>query len=321
MRNTLRTALVTALLFLVALGTSPQAAGQEPEPGTEAPPPAPAASDDRLEGVAPEVFRAIREFYTYDADAPFRAEVVDSQNFPGFAREKVVFEGVHEVPVPAYLALPSGRDGPFPVVMLIDGITGSKERWFEEDSWPRGPRVTAALIEAGFAVLALDARYHGERAAENRYRIPWLSGPAFRDMFVPTVIEHRRAMDYLETRPEVDATRIGALGLSMGGMITLALASMDPRVKAAVVGVVPVGPMRDASAVPFAPQTFAGAIHETPLLLQMGRTDPLYSAEDAEQLLGLVPSPTKELVWYDSGHRLPPEYANRAVGWLATHLR
>jgi fermentation-respiration switch protein FrsA (DUF1100 family) len=84
--------------------------------------------------------------------------------------------------------------------------------------------------------------------------------------------------------------------------------------------VVPVDPMKDPSALPFAPQTFAGAIVDTPVLLQMGRADPLYSAADAQQLHDLIPDERKELVWYDSGHRLPPEYARAAVGWLREHL-
>ena len=44
-----------------------------------------------------------------------------------------------------------------------------------------------------------------------------------------------RTMDYLVTRPEVDKTRIGCVGLSVGGLRTCHLAALDDRVKAAVV--------------------------------------------------------------------------------------
>ena len=73
-------------------------------------------------------------------------------------------------------------------------------------------------------------------------------------------------------------------------------------------------------AIPIAPQTFAGAIRTTPILMLMGRTDGFYSAADAQQLHDLIPSPQKSLVFFDSGHRLPPEYGPRAVEWLKTHL-
>jgi dienelactone hydrolase len=269
----------------------------------------------------PEVFEAVSQFYTYDREVPLNAEVAVRQEFPTFIREKVVFTGIRPVRVPAYLALPRAGAGPFPVVVLIDGVTGSKERWFETDSWPRGTLVSHALLEAGIAVLSLDARHHGERIWENDFRAPQAaSGPVGRDMIVPSIIEHRRAMDYLATRPEIDAGRIGVLGLSMGGMMTFALTSLDPRVRVAVAGVTPVGVMKGRESIPVAPQTFAGQIRDTPILLQMGRTDPFYTVEDARQLYSAIPSARKELVLYDAGHQLPPEYAPKAVEWLRDHL-
>ena len=59
---------------------------------------------------------------------------------------------------------------------------------------------------------------------------------------------------------------------------------------------------------------------ETPGLL-MGRTDGYYTPAEAERLHALLPTPRKELVLYDSGHRLPPEYAAKSVEWLRTHLK
>jgi dienelactone hydrolase len=269
-----------------------------------------------------EVFQAVSQFYRYDTAAPLQAELLGKQTFPAYTREKISFAGFGGSRVPGYLALPRTGTGPFPVVLLIDGVGGSKERWFQDDSWPRGPLLTNALTGAGIAVLALDARFHGERAAENGYRNPRFSAqPADRDMIAQSIVEHRRALDYLATRPEIDTTRIGALGLSMGGIMTFALSAMDPRIKASVAGVTPIEPMKETIAIPIAPQTFAGAIGTTPFLMLMGRTDGFYTVADAQRLFELIPSPRKDIVFFDSGHRLPPEYATRAVEWLTTYLR
>lgn len=240
-----------------------------------------------IKAASPEVFQAVRQFYEYNRKSPLQAQLIGKQDFPAFTREKIVFTGVQHSRVPAYLAIPKSGSAPFPVVILIDGIYGSKARWFEVDSWPRGSLVTNTLIESGIAVLALDARYHGERAAENDYQIPedWSER---RDMVVQSVIEHRRAMDFLATRPEIDTTRIGLLGLSMGGMMTFALTSMDPRVKAAVAGVTPVGVLKEPISIPIAPQTFAGAITDTPILMLMGRRDGFYTVEEAQQLFNAI---------------------------------
>jgi dienelactone hydrolase len=282
----------------------------------------PPAADGPVVPATPEVFQAVSQFYGYDAAAPLEADTVARQNFPGYSREKVVFTGVQRSRVPGYLALPSGMSGRVPVVLLIDGVGGSKERWFQEDSWPHGAAVTRALTGAGIAVLALDARYHGERAAENGYRAPQFSArPTDRDMIVQSIVEHRRAMDYLATRAEIDADRIGLLGMSMGGIMTFALSSMDSRVKAAVAGVTPIRPMKEILAIPIAPMTFAPAIANVPFLMLMGRTDSFYSVEDAHALLALIKSPRKALEVYESGHRLPAQYVARAVDWLQTTLQ
>jgi len=272
--------------------------------------------------VSPAVFEAVSQFYEYDATVPLDVVSAGTRAFPTFTREKIVFTGIQRSRVPGYLALPAQRTGRVPVVILIDGVTGTKDRWFVQDNWPHGLLVTRALIDAGMAVLALDARYHGERAAENDYRTPQFSArPPDRDMMVQSIIEHRRAMDVLATRPEIDTGRIGVLGLSMGGIMTFALTSLDPRVKAAVAGVTPIRPVKAPAGLPIAPMTFAQANTGTPFLMLMGRTDEgYYSVEDAEQLFAIIASPRKELEIYDAGHRLPAEYAGRAARWLQTHL-
>jgi hypothetical protein len=117
-----------------------------------------------IRAASPEVFLAIRQFYEYNRQSPLHAQILGRQDFPGYTREKLVFTGVQRSRVPGYLAIPKTGSAPFPVVILIDGLYGSKTRWFEPDSWPRGSLVTDALVESGIAVLALDARYHGERA-------------------------------------------------------------------------------------------------------------------------------------------------------------
>src|SRR5260370_27358227 len=47
------------------------------------------------------------------------------------------------------------------------------------------------------------------------------------------IFEGQRAIDYLVSRSEVDATRIGATGCSGGGTLTYYLAALDPRIKVA----------------------------------------------------------------------------------------
>jgi dienelactone hydrolase len=277
------------------------------------------AQESILQSANDEQREAVSQFLGYNDEAPLRAAVVEEMETDAYTREKIVFTGVENSRVPAYLAIPTTEAEAYPVVILIDGIYGSKERWFEEDSWPRGRAVTDRLIAEGFAVMALDVRYHGERAAENDYRIPnhWAD---LRDMIVPSVREHRRAMDYLETREAIDTDRIGLLGLSMGGMISFMLSAVEPRVQAVATGVTPAGAFPELRDMPIAPQTYAGGITDLPFLMMMGREDPYYTEAEAEALFDLLPTLTKELMFYDAGHRLPAAYPADAVSWLTIHL-
>ena len=97
------------------------------------------------------------------------------------------------------------------------------------------------LADRGFTSVAIDARHHGERAKTDRgideyygallhaYRTGG-GHPYLYDMVWDTM----RLVDYLETRPEVDSTRIGLLGISKGGTETYLTAAVDPRIAVAV---------------------------------------------------------------------------------------
>jgi hypothetical protein len=72
----------------------------------------------------------------------------------------------------------------------------------------------------------------------HRRRLPRepLNGEELNTVLRQSIIDARRAMDWIETRPELDAARIGVFGVSMGGIRAAILTPVDPRVKAAVLG-------------------------------------------------------------------------------------
>ena len=88
-----------------------------------------------------------------------------------------------------------------------------------------GGLVTHELLSAGFAVLALDIQYHGDRIDNNDYESPEvILGQELWNkltmMLIESAIDYRRTIDYLETRPEIDTSRIGLIGYSLGGIMT-----------------------------------------------------------------------------------------------------
>ena len=276
----------------------------------------------RLPEVSDVVFESIAQLYEYDRDIPLESRVVRQEELEDGNREKIVFRGVNNSRVPAYLTIPKTEAKEYPVAILIDGLEGSKERWFEDDSWPTGGKMTASLLRAGFAVFSLDATYHGERAKEYDHVTP--PNPnvfpnEFRHMVLQTAIEHRRAIDYLSTRSDIDASRIGVIGLSMGGLITFELSSVEPRIKSAAAGVVPVLKRKELEAIDVC--TFASHVRCGSFLMFMASEDTWYSMGEAREIFARIPISNKQFVEFDSGHQPPVEYIEKVTKWFAKHLK
>jgi dienelactone hydrolase len=272
--------------------------------------------------VSQEVYQTIIQFYEYDHNIPIDARIVSKEECQGANKDKIVFTGVNNSQVPALLLIPKDGAETHPVVLVVDGMDGNKERWVQDDSWPLGGLVTKSLIKSGFAVMICDAAYHGERTSDNGfapppwpYQYPYLG----RQMMIQTAIEYRRAMDYLSTRTDIDNSRIGMLGLSMGGMIIFALTSFDSRIKSALAGLTPI--LKEYEFQSFAPSTFASRINTKSFLMFMGNKDDFYTMKDAHQLYDMIPITDKEFVEYNTGHDVTTEYVTLVTDWFDKNLK
>ncbi|MBN1294206.1 MAG: alpha/beta fold hydrolase [Candidatus Latescibacteria bacterium] len=286
-----------------------------------------AAADNNfaLVPVGGEAYEMIVQSYSYDKEIPLNAKVVETTNMDNCKREKIVFDGVRDGRVPGYLAIPKTGKPPYPCIILLHGHTGNKDEWWQDDSFYGGGLVTKAFLPEGYAVLALDAQYHGERKANNEFESPnmlhkrgWYARSI--EMIIQSVTEYRRAVDYLETRPEIDSSRIGVHGYSMGGMMAYLLTAVEPRVKVTVSCVTWNWNIDNPKYNLIAPQNFAQGVGNRPFLMMMGRKDPILPFEAAERLYKLIEKPNTRFLSYDSGHRLPDEYITESLLWFKSHL-
>lgn len=279
----------------------------------------PLAADQPPGALGPEAYGLLKSTYGYDAGYPLNARSVGTFQQAGTTWEKLSLTSFHDGLVPGLLALPEG-DGPFPVVLLLHGLTGNKRQWLADTSI-HGGEVSAGLLAAGYAVLALDAQYHGERAVYNDFVDPgemvfqrgW--GMRYANLMTQTVVDYRRAIDYLESRDDIDADRVGILGYSMGGHMTFILGAVEPRVKAVLACVVPATP-----GMPMDASQFARDLGGKPLAMMMGRQDRFYTVAQAQALFDSVPGEQKTLRFFDSGHSLPATYVAEAVSWVRANL-
>ena len=103
------------------------------------------------------------------------------------------------------------------------------------------------LAEEGFFVISIDRPYHGTRPGDPDLAI---RQKGLGRVWGEYVYDLARALDYAQSRAEVDGRRLGMLGLSMGGMEVLMLGAVDERLSVAVSvgGQVSWGPVFDTGA-------------------------------------------------------------------------
>ncbi len=147
-------------------------------------------------------------------------------------------EATEKVPVLIYKPLHSASKS-FPVVICLHGTGGSKEDESIKD-------LLYQFTKMGIMGVAIDARYHGERVAGGANKSQqyveavtkaWKNTDSKNQehpFFYDTVYDLWRLTDYLITRHDVQADRIGMMGISMGGIETWMAASVDKRIKVAV---------------------------------------------------------------------------------------
>ncbi len=161
---------------------------------------------------------------------PLAVEVKVLPELEGFTYQHFTFSSEQGQRVPGIL-LKKADSGRRPVVVVLSGTGGTKEGQLP---------VLKTLARLGFVAISIDGRYHGERqtgTGATQYVAAMLetyrTGKG-RPFLYDTVWDLMRLVDYLETRPDVDAKRIGMTGFSKGGMETYLTAAVDPRIAVAV---------------------------------------------------------------------------------------
>lgn len=153
---------------------------------------------------------------------------------PGVIAEAVSYASQFGMRVPAilYLPKPLPKGGRIPGFIVVNGHGGDKTSWY---SFYAG----VLYARAGAAVLTFDPVGEGERNSERK------SGTRAHDRIKGDDVLARRlaglfmtdvmqAVSYLASRPEVDASRIGAGGYSLGSFVLALTGAVETRLRACV---------------------------------------------------------------------------------------
>ena len=137
--------------------------------------------------------------------------------------------------VPAYFTRPKNAKAPYPAILFSHSHGGRYHMGKSEllTPAPYGFQVSyaKAMADRGIACLAIDHWCFGERAgrAETQaFKSMLWKGQVMWGMMV---YDSLRAVDYLVSRSDVDASRIGTTGISMGSTMSIWVTALDTRVK------------------------------------------------------------------------------------------
>lgn len=190
---------------------------------------------------------AIPEKVKADCSPIPKPRMINREQKNGYTLEKFEFENEVGDTVYGYLAIPDGRTKPCPAILYHHYHGNDYGNGKEEilKNYPVDKPPVESFTQAGYVVLAIDAYAFGERQHQGpagKQESGVKTESALFKQFIwqgktlwgMMVRDDQLALNYLLSRPEVDPTRIGATGMSMGSTRTWWLAALDDRIRAAV---------------------------------------------------------------------------------------
>ena len=284
-----------------------------------------------------------------------QVRTISTEQRDGYTLERFEFFNGVDMTVPGILLIPDDLEEPAPTIVGLHGHGSSKES-IGGTHVESGQHVGPSLAREGYVVAAIDAYFNGERIGkgpsgdkvdkrgqeESLFKINlWLG----RSLWGMMLRDEQILLDYLETRPEVDADRIGATGMSMGSTRSWWLTAIDERIKA-MVGVacftrytelIENGDLRAHGIYYFVPgmlqhfdtEAIYSLIAPRPMLHLSGDQDigaPIRGVETLEKKVGAVYDMYGEgdnflsVVYRNTGHEYLPDMREKMIKWFQHHL-
>ena len=237
---------------------------------------------------------------------PLQAEIIERKVFPTYVREKVVFNSEQFMSVPAWICSPkkNSETVKHPAVVCChghglgkDALAGILSNGKSGVDYQK--RLAVELAENGYVAIAPDWRCFGERREppENLTHprdicdLAHVTVESFGyNLLTLDIWDGMKTVDYLETRDDVDRSRIGCVGCSFGGTMAMFLSAADSRISAACVSGYLMATGKCSFTGTCGSQTLpgllalgdraevAGLICPRPLLIQIGEYDSTFPA-------------------------------------------
>ncbi len=274
-----------------------------------------------IQPVPNDIFQVYKEQFSYDpTDLNSRVEYRE-ESPGGWIREKISFDAAYGGErVLAYLFLPDNFSPPYQTVIYFPG---SASMWMassdELESYYEFSMFLSYLIRNGRAVLYPVYKGTFERGEPTRIVIAGGGNNyAYTEFLIQVVKDFRRCIDYLETRSDIDSSKLAFYGMSWGGGLGSIIPAIEERLGASILlagGINLVG-RPEVNGINYVTRVCV------PTLMLNGKYDTGIDVviRPMLDLLGTPPE-DKRLILYETDH-IPPrtEYIKETLVWLDKYL-
>jgi len=267
--------------------------------------------------VPDKIYAIYRRLYDYDR-TPLKAVVEEQDSSEDWVRQRITFAAAYgDERVIAYLFLPKRGHLPYQTVVYFPGSGGFH---FRSSRTLVQPGQADFILKSGRAFLFPIYKSTFDRQDSLHSDIEDQT-TFYRDHVIMWAKDLRRSVDYLETRPEIDAKKLAYLGQSWGGYLGGLMPAVEPRFRAVVLIVAGMDFQRPQPEVD--PLNFLPHI-KMPVLMLNGRYDHYFPVETSQRpmfrLLGTRPADKRQVI-YDGGHFVPrPQLIKETLDWLDRYL-
>ncbi len=228
-------------------------------------------------GVSDETFALFLNQYRYD-DSRSTPQVEETREEEDYTRQKVAFDAAYGGErMAAYLFLPKNGSPPFQTVVLFPGSGAIHTR----SSASLTPGLFLFLLKSGRALLYPVYKSTFERGDGLASDYPDETSN-WKDHVVMWGKDLRRSIDYLETRPDVDAARLAYMGYSWGAAMGPIMMAVEPRFKA---GIVVVAGLNFQHSLPEVDEVHYAPRVKIPVLMLNGKYDFFFPYETSQRPL------------------------------------
>jgi serine/threonine protein kinase/dienelactone hydrolase len=267
--------------------------------------------------ISDEVFATYVERFAYRTGALNATEPVTMETTEDWIKQRVTIDaGYSGERLDVVMFVPRQFRPPYQALVYFGGI--------QDVLLPQ----TVDSMEPGFSAMPIDFLVKSGRVlvrpvyqgTYERFRTPWNTADQVRNEreWVERRWDLGRTIDYLETRPDVDSSRIGWVGISFGASVAMPLVTVEPRLRYALL--LSGGLPRQDEINPFVDVRYYAPRTTIPILMINGRYDYIFPLDAQQQLFDAFATPAadKRHVLLEYGHGSPPraELLRESLGWL-----